>query len=163
MASVYKTFVDGKIDDRTLTIAGAIGSFINGSSRIFWATLQDHYGFKNIYIIMLVIQFFTSIFIFVFQDNKYLYSLLICLAFLVEGGHFSTFPACAVKIFGIAEGGKIFTISFFAVPLSSLVGFALAENTKYISVVSIFIVSAVLTFINIILLIFFDETEIKVI
>ena len=39
MASVYKSFVKGKIDDETLTIAGAIGSFINGSSRIFWATL----------------------------------------------------------------------------------------------------------------------------
>ena len=39
MASVYKSFVKGKIDDQTLTVAGAIGSFINGSSRIFWATL----------------------------------------------------------------------------------------------------------------------------
>lgn len=55
MASVYKSFVKGKIDDETLTIAGAIGSFINGSSRIFWATLQDHYGFKNVYLVMLVI------------------------------------------------------------------------------------------------------------
>jgi hypothetical protein len=92
-----------------------------------------------------------------------MYSILICLAFLCEGGHFSTFPACAVKIFGIAEGGKIFTISFFAVPLSSLAGFVLAENKDHISEVSIFIVAAALTFINIVLLIFFDETEIKVI
>ena len=112
---------------------------------------------------MLMIQLFTSIFIFVFREDKYLYSLLICLAFLVEGGHFSTFPACAMKIFGIAEGGKIFTIAFFAVPLSSLLGFVLAENHKYINEVFIFIVADVLTFINIILIAFFDETEIKVI
>jgi len=81
---------------------------------------------------------------------------------LCEGGHFSTFPAMAVKIFGIAEGGKIFTIAFFAVPLSSLLGFGLAENRNIFSEISIFILAAILTFVNIILLIFFDESEIKV-
>ena len=38
ISSVYKSFARG-IDDNTLTIAGAVGSFINGSSRIFWASL----------------------------------------------------------------------------------------------------------------------------
>jgi hypothetical protein len=109
---------------------------------------------------MLVIQFFTSIFIFVFKDNALMYSILICLSFLCEGGHFSTFPACAVKIFGIAEGGKIFTICHFAVALSSLAGFFLK---KYIREAFIFIVAATLTFINIVLLLLFDETEIKVV
>lgn len=85
------------------------------------------------------------------------------MAFLCEGGHFSTFPACAMKVFGNCEGGKIFTIAFFAVPLSSMLGFVLAENSKYVNEVFIFIVAAVLTFVNIILLIFFDETEIKVV
>lgn len=54
--------------------------------------------------------------------NTPLYCLFVCLAFLCEGGHFSTFPAVGVKTFGIMEGGKIFTICFFAVPLSSLTG-----------------------------------------
>jgi len=63
VASVYKTVALGLINDRTLTIAGSIGSFINGSSRIFWASLMDKYGFKSTYFCLLLIQLVTSLFI----------------------------------------------------------------------------------------------------
>ena len=40
VASVYKDVAlkKGSINDADLTIAGAIGSFMNGSSRIIWAS-----------------------------------------------------------------------------------------------------------------------------
>lgn len=57
IASVYKTTAQGKdgLSDRVLTIAGAIGSVCNGSSRIMWATLQDKIGFKKVYFILLTL------------------------------------------------------------------------------------------------------------
>lgn len=57
MASVFKSFgsVEGSIDDMTLTVAGSIGGACNGLSRVFWATLDDKFGFKKIYSIILVI------------------------------------------------------------------------------------------------------------
>ena len=39
VASVYKEVGLKYIDDSTLTTAGAIASFLNGSSRIIWGTL----------------------------------------------------------------------------------------------------------------------------
>lgn len=53
MASVYKEVALNILSDDTLTIAGAIGSVCNGSSRIIWATLQDKYGFRKMYFILL--------------------------------------------------------------------------------------------------------------
>lgn len=40
VASVYKDVAlkKGSIEDADLTIAGALGSFMNGSSRIIWAS-----------------------------------------------------------------------------------------------------------------------------
>ena len=40
VASVYKDvgLKKGSIEDASLTIAGAVGSFVNGSSRIVWAS-----------------------------------------------------------------------------------------------------------------------------
>ena len=87
---------------------------------------------------------------------------MLCLAFLCEGGHFSTFPAAAVKLYGIQEAGKIFTISFFAVPLSSMLGFVLAHLVKSADEQVIFYFGALLTLINIILLLTFDEEEVKI-
>jgi hypothetical protein len=55
VASVYKSAAGDVISDKQLTLAGAIGSIMNGSSRIMWASLQDKYGFKVIYMILLII------------------------------------------------------------------------------------------------------------
>ena len=88
------------------------------------------------------------------------YSIILCFAFLCEGGHFSIFPASAVKLYGIHEAGQIFTISFFAVPLSSMLGFSLAHFIPDGNEQIIFFVAAFLTFLNIALLLVFDEDEI---
>ena len=39
MGSVYKFAAEEVLDDKSLTIAGAIGSVCNGGSRVFWASL----------------------------------------------------------------------------------------------------------------------------
>jgi len=54
-ASVYKVAAQEIIDDHTLTLAGSLGSVCNGSSRIIWATIQDKYGFKRVYYVLLSI------------------------------------------------------------------------------------------------------------
>ena len=105
MASVYKTTAQDFLSDHTLTLAGAIGSICNGSSRIFWATLQDKYGFRNVYFWLLVLQLLISFTIFYVRKEAFLYTLWVACAFLCEGGHFSMFPTAAVKLFGIQNGG----------------------------------------------------------
>ena len=100
MASVYKKVASGRVlSDKQLTLAGAIGSVCNGSSRIIWATLQDKYGFKKIYSYLLIVQLITSLSIASCIDSPPLYTLMVGLAFTCEGGHFSTFPAACAKIF----------------------------------------------------------------
>jgi hypothetical protein len=54
MAASYKTVALDKIDDRILTLAGSVGSVCNGSSRIIWATAQDRFGFKKVYLYLMV-------------------------------------------------------------------------------------------------------------
>ena len=123
MASVYKAIASGHLKDSVLTVAGAIGSVCNGSSRLIWATLQDKFGFKKIYTSLLVVQLITSLSIASCIDSPGLYTLMVGLAFTCEGGHFSTFPAACARIFGIQTGGQIFTIMFFAIPISSFASF----------------------------------------
>ena len=123
IASVYKTTAQNSLSDLTLTFAGAIGSVCNGSSRIAWAALQDAIGFRRVYFLLLSLQLVVSATIYHVKDNEYLYIIWVACSFLCEGGHFSCFPAACVKIFGIQHGGQIFTIMFFAIPISSLASF----------------------------------------
>ena len=90
-----------------------------------------------------------------------MYSLSVALTFLCEGAHFSIFPVTAVKIFGIQNGGKIFTIMFFAVPLSSNFGLLMVKVVQqYIGPANIFRVAGCMSLINFVLLYYFDESPI---
>jgi len=83
------------------------------------------------------------------------------LAFCCEGGHFSCFPAATVRIFGIINGGLIFTFMFFVIPLAALTSLVIVQLTDEGSYQMIFIIGAVMTGLNIILLYFLDDIEMK--
>jgi Na+/melibiose symporter-like transporter len=101
VAAVYKTFDQDNLSDKVLTVAGALGSVCNGCSRIMWASLQDKYGFKKVYGVILVLQLILSLTIYQVRTNEYLYVTWVAISFLCEGGHFSCFPPAVCKIFGI--------------------------------------------------------------
>ena len=126
MASVFKFAAQGTItDDKYLTIAGAVGSVCNGSSRVIWASFQDKYGFKKVYLVLLIVQLIISSALWSCRFNPILYILGVGIAFLCEGGHFSMFPTACVNIFGIVNGGFVYSMMYCFIPLSALVSFGI--------------------------------------
>ena len=72
------------------------------------------------------------------------------------------FPTVTVKLFGIANGAQIYTIMFFAIPLSSNFGLVVVHYIQdLIGIVNIFRIAGLMTFINLILLYNFDEKEVE--
>ena len=162
MAAVYKTAAQDVLSDKVLTMAGAFGSACNGTSRIIWATIQDWYGFKSVYICLLVLQCILASTIYAVRSNEVIYPIWVSLSFLCEGGHFSMFPAAAMRIFGLAYGGQIYSIMFFANAFSSIASFLIVFfGGDKVSPRTIFLLSAALTLVNMISLYFFDDTEMK--
>jgi len=123
VASVYKTTSQKVLSDRTLTLAGAIGSVCNGGSRIMWATLQDKFGFRKIYAFVMVLQLVVSATVWNVHESAYLYPIWVACSFLGEGAHFSMFPAVTANVFGIEYGGQIFSFIFLSIPVSSFLSF----------------------------------------
>lgn len=162
MASVYKAVNIDNLRDGTLTTAGALGAVCNGASRVFWATLQDKHGFKRVYFVLLVLQLAVSLLIYPLRAEAPAYVLLVALSFSCCGGHFSMFPTVAVKVFGVQNGGQIFTAIFFAVPLSSNFGLLLVRYAQpHIGVSPIFWLASLLTLLNLMLLRCLDESPLK--
>ena len=100
MAGVYKKTAQEDLSDNVLTLAGAIGSVCNGCSRYFWASLQDIFGFRRVYFVVMCIQMVISATIYYVKDSAALYTMWVAFSFLCEGAHFSQFPAVTSKIFG---------------------------------------------------------------
>ena len=79
-----------------------------------------------------------------------------------EGGHFTMFPTLCVEIFGIQNGGQIYTFLFFFIPFSAITGFILNEfGKKFISSQIVYFIAGGLTCLNFVLLYFFDEKKIR--
>lgn len=162
MAAVYKKTAQDYLDDDILTLAGAIGSICNGCSRYLWASLQDHYGFRRVYFVVMVIQLAISATIWNVRTNPHLYPVWVALSFLCEGAHFSQYPALSSKVFGVQYAGEIFTIIFMVIPASSALSFLLVQFGKdSVSPQSIFWIAAAFSAANIVLTYFLDETPIR--
>jgi hypothetical protein len=71
------------------------------------------------------------------------------------------FPATCAKIFGIQNGGLVFSVMFFALAISSLFGFLLvqlgAKDPAFAKI--ILYVATCFTVVNIIMMFFFDDSE----
>jgi uncharacterized membrane protein (DUF106 family) len=81
----------------------------------------------------------------------------VCLSYLCEGAHFSCFPAMICQVFGITNGGVLATLAHFAVPVASISSFTLIYNGA--NTHAIFIIAAVLSAVNLVILYFFDDTK----
>ncbi len=107
LAGCYKTMVidlGGNIDDSYLTIMGALGGLVNGSSRIVWGIVQDKYGFKKIYAGILICQLIVCTTITSVVSNKFVYGIWVLLGYNCLGSHFVLFPTAIVNTFGIRAG-----------------------------------------------------------
>ena len=66
--------------------------------------LYDHFGFKTIFYVLMVINAFNGVICYQVKMITWLYFLCIELNYLVIAGTFAVFPAAVIKTFGIFYG-----------------------------------------------------------
>ena len=116
IATNFKTYGISKIsDDAFLTLVGSMGSLFNGGGRFLWGLVSDKMEFKQVYMIILIIQIFDILTLRFIADYKVLYLIWVCLALLCEGGHFVIFPPLCLKVFGPEVGSKVYSIIILAI------------------------------------------------
>ena len=69
------------------------------------------------------------------------------------------FPTAAVNLFGIVNGGFVYSLMYIVIPISALLSFAIVQLGLDYPVV--FYIGAALTLINFVLLYFLDETPME--
>jgi hypothetical protein len=147
-------------DERYFASVGAVAS-IFGCLRFIWSFAADHYSFKTIYGIMIVIQIFLA---FTFQlvvHSKPLFLTWTAIAFWVEGGHFTLAPTIYKKIFG-EEGTRVFGFGFTFVGFASILKLftmkALLNSIGFDGIIRAYGALTILALV--ILILFFEERKV---
>jgi len=94
-----------------------------------------------------------------FRDNGPVFITLISLSYFCEGGHLSIFPAGAARVFGMASGPTVVTLLMTGKPLAGFLGFFFAKSY---SVQNVLKIGTIFSFVNMLILHKFDDTEIVI-
>ena len=109
------------MDDRYLTIIGAIGALVAGLSRFLWSALLEKCSFKFLLWSLLVVNSFLAFTIFYIYKIRALYLIYVLATSLCYGGFLGIFPAISSKIFGFRYGSQIYGFLFYAFAASNFV------------------------------------------
>lgn len=165
IASNFKSYEQQDLnDDSFITLVGSLGAVMNGLSRGFWATLQDFFGFKKVYLSLLVLEIVIAFTFVAVHKNKALYLIWTLISFSTLGGHFSIFAPLCAKIYGPTTGGKIFTFIFTGFATATLVNWVLTKQTssKAIAYETLFYILASMAVVGMVLVIFLNtKTKVK--
>jgi hypothetical protein len=118
---------------------------------------------------MSIIQVIAIVGVITCNDHNVLYPISICLGFISRGSYTTLYGAVCSKVFGMAHGGVISTYTLFALPAGSICSYLLDIFFKTVvgdgakdHRVYVLYVSLVLALANVGILMFFDDTEMKV-
>jgi MFS transporter, OFA family, oxalate/formate antiporter len=117
MAQDVISKAEGVTDPKVLAVAGgailAYASIFNGLGRLFWASMSDFIGRKNVFITMFVTQ--ALLYIYLPQVSAvFLFTVIACYLLACYGGGFATMPAFAADSFGPGYIGKVYGIMLTA-------------------------------------------------
>ena len=156
-SSVYKTNALSHLSDHTLTITGSFGSVANCISAVVMAAVMDKISFKSVYFSTMLLQLVVSASIYQLRTDAFAYTVCVTLTGWCHGVHCSCFPAACVQIFGLEHGGQAFSLINFGAQLSSLTGYLIVNfGSELLSQRAMYMICSFLTFINLIILCFFN-------
>jgi OFA family oxalate/formate antiporter-like MFS transporter len=105
------------------------GSFCNGIGRVFWGTLSEKLGRRNVFLLI----FLTQIPLFLLLphiSSFWPFTLMACWILLCYGGGFGTMPSFTADTFGAKNMGAIYGVILFAWGVAGGVGPMLMEFFK---------------------------------
>ncbi|HEV1996555.1 MAG TPA: OFA family MFS transporter [Candidatus Dormibacteraeota bacterium] len=114
-----------------LAAAGLVGviAIFNGAGRVFWGTVSDFIGRRNVFLTMFMLQ--AVLFLILPNARSYvLFASLAAVIALCYGGGFGTMPAFAADYFGPRFAGSIYGLMLTAWGVGGVIGPVLIAQVR---------------------------------
>ena len=122
VANTNRTFGQlHQIDESLLGNLANIYAIVSGCSRLIWGILFDKFGFKKLYILLLLVEIIDSATIYFSVSNPYLYCFQVCLGAFILAGNVSLIIPIYPKVFGLKYSTVIYGIATFFLSFGSMI------------------------------------------
>lgn len=160
----YRSFGQlNQLSEELLSILSKLYPLINGFGRMFWGILFDKYGFKKLYLPLLIAEIILSSSLFYFGTSPFLYFFANCLTSFILSGSISLMIPLFPKIYGLKYGseinGIVLSLYGFSFLLNLIVSKFLIKDFSDFKL--LYLSGTFSTIISLIICITFDEVEFK--
>lgn len=109
------------MSDFLLSWAASFAALTQAVTRVGVGFLYDKFGFRTIFIGLMIINIVNSLIAYEARYNETLYFACIQMNYLVLAGIFALFPTPVAKTFGPKFGAQVYTMVMFASPIKSII------------------------------------------
>jgi nitrate/nitrite transporter NarK len=127
--------------DQSLAALGSIGALLSSFCKLFFGHMNDKYGFKIVYTIIIVQILVVGLGFNFGADYSAVFAFYICISYVSLGGHYTILAPICRKLFGRVTGMKAWGILYMTIGIGTLLAFitqVLVPNiAEYAFVISI--------------------------
>ena len=112
--------------DQSLAILGSIGAIFASCCKLLFGHLNDVYGFKTVYILMIGMILFVGVGINWGVASPMIFGSYICISYVNLGGHYTILAPICRLMYGNVTGMKIFGIVYITIGLGTAIALGAA-------------------------------------
>lgn len=122
VANTNRTFGQlNQIDESLLGNLANIYAIVSGCSRLIWGILFDKFGFKKLYLLLVLVEIIDSATIYFSVSKPLLYCFQVCLGAFILAGNVSLIIPIYPKVFGLKYSTIIYGIATFFLSFGSMI------------------------------------------
>mmetsp|Transcript_34732 Transcript_34732/g.53322 ORF Transcript_34732/g.53322 Transcript_34732/m.53322 type:complete len:199 (-) Transcript_34732:31-627(-) len=119
----YKQIAGPYFSEDQIFTSWCIATVFNALARPTWGALQDAFTFRRVYLVVMSLQAVVAFTIYFSRENHVLFTIWLSTGLFCMGAHFGMFPSTTMKIFGLFNGGLMFSTMFMGICISTVVTF----------------------------------------
>lgn len=111
------------LSDQSLAALGSFGALLSSFCKLFFGHMNDKYGFKFVYTMIISMILIVGIGFNFDADNSWLFTVYICFSYVNLGGHYTILAPICRKLFGRVTGMKAWGILYMTIGIGTSFAF----------------------------------------
>ena len=106
--------------DQTLAILGSVGAVFASCCKLIFGHMNDVFGFKAVYILMIGLILFVGVGINWGVYNPFIFGTYVCISYVNIGGHYTILAPICRQLYGNITGMKIFGFLYTTIGIGTV-------------------------------------------
>ena len=125
MVDKYKDIAEylDLMTDKALALLGSLGAMIACGCKLQFGYMNDLYGFKKVYSLVIVLILGSGVGINFGTSNPFVYGFYVCMSYSNLGAHYTILAPVCRRLYGNTTGMKVWGILYSSIGFGSLIAF----------------------------------------